>query len=222
MKKLILAFMLGAIFGILGSILVLRMFPNISPFTREFMSLSVMFRTFLMNSFLATLICYGGIFFSLAELKLYKSSRFYKVLDKTVDPLYFTLGRVIKGYRKLDSLYRTLYFSMSIFSIGCMFLVGFLISFHFWIFFTLTDIGTELLIKSSPHLILEISVFFVSADIAQKIARSLRKYVVQKKVKKFKKESIKLLKDRKIWRKLSILYIILFFSAIVERFLISF
>jgi len=222
MKNLILAFILGVILGILGSTLFLRIFPNVSPITREYMPLSAMFQIFIMNSFLATLICYGGIIFSLVELKVYKFSGVYRMIDKTLDPLYFTLEKIFKQYRKLGSLYRTLYFSLSIFSIGCIFLIGFTISFYFWIFFALTDIGMELLVKSSPHLILEISVFIASADAAQKISHTLRKYVVQKKVKKFKKESIKLLKDRKIWWRLSILYIILFFSAIIERFFVSY
>ena len=221
MKNLILAFILGILFGILSSTLFIIIFPNVSTFTREYMSLSTMFQIFIMNSFLATLICYGGIFFSLAELKLSKFSRVYKMIDKTVDPLYFVLERVFKKYKKLGSLYRTLYFSLSFFSIGCIFVIAFVISFYFWIFFALTDIGMELLVKSLPHLILEISVFIISADTAQKISRTLRKYVVQKKVNEFKKESIKLFGNRKIWMKLSILYIILFLSAIIERFFIS-
>jgi len=222
MKILVSAFMLGVIFGILSSILFLIIFPNVSTFTREQMPLSTMFQIFIMNSFLATLICYGGIFFSLAELKLSKFSRVYRMIDKTVDPLYFILERIFKQYKKLGSLYRTLYFSLSFFSIGCIFVIGFLISFYFSIFFKLTDIGINLLVKSLPHLILEISVFIISADTAQKISHTLRKYVIQKKVKEFKKESIKLLKNRKIWMKLSILYFVLFFSAIIERFFITF
>ena len=222
MKNLILAFILGVILGIFGSILFLRTFPNLSPTTREYMPLSTMFQIFIMNSFLATLICYGGIIFSLVELKIFKFSGVYRMIDKTFDPLYFILGKISKQYRKLGSLYRTLYFSLSIFSIGCIFLIGFVISFYFWIFFELTDIGLKLLVKSLPHLILEISVFIASADTAQKISHTLRKHIVQKKVKDFKKESIKLLKNRKIWRKLLILYIILFFSAIIERLFISF
>jgi len=238
MKNLILAFILGIIFGVLASSVAVRTFPSISPFTRDYMAIQTMFKIFLMNCFLATLICYGGVAFSLGELKLYKSHRVYTILDRTLDPFYFLLDKIFAGYKadhkpdgtndtigiykKLGSLHRTLYFSISIFSIGCIFLIGFLISFYFWVFFMLTDIWPNLLIKSLPHLTLEVSVFFASASIAQQMSSTLREHIVQKKIEKFKAESIKLLKDKKIWRTLVILYIVLFFSAFVERFFTHF
>ncbi|MDI6826256.1 MAG: stage II sporulation protein M [Candidatus Aenigmarchaeota archaeon] len=212
---------LGIVFGFLVSLVFLRIFPEVELFTREYMPLEDMLKIFVKNCFLATLICYGGIIFSLVEIKFSKFSRAYELIDKTLDPIYFILRKISEDYKKLGRLYRSLYLCLSTFSIVCIFLIGFVISFYFSIFFLLTEIGVRLLFKSIPHLFLETTVFIISAWVSLEMSKKLVKYIIKKAVRRFEKECIKFLKSREIWIKLSVLYVILFLSAIIEKFSIS-
>lgn len=221
-RGLIIVFILGIIFGSIFSLIFLRIFPNIVPFTRDTMPLTTMFQIFLKNSFLATLICYGGVIFSLIELRLSKFGYFYRIIDRSLDPFYYIIGKIFKEFKKLGRLYRSLYLCPPSFPFVCTFLIGFIISLYFSIFFILTELGPKLLLRSLPHLTLEVSVFISSANIALEISRPLKKYIFKKQIKEFKRKSVAYLNDKKIWKKLFILYIILLFSSFIEKFFIGF
>jgi hypothetical protein len=98
-KNLLLALVCGIFLGSSFGVVISSLF-RISPYFREELLLVRMIFIFIINSFLATLICYGGILFSLAELKVYKFS-IYKFLDAVFNPLYIFLGKISKDIRKL-------------------------------------------------------------------------------------------------------------------------
>lgn len=215
-KILILSLALGAFLGIIVGLIVPKIFL-LFPFFKEEMPIETMILIFLSNSFLATLICYGGVLFSLAETKVYPFS-FYRFFDKVFDPFYDFLSRFSKKIRKLKPMYRSCYFSLFYFPLGCIFLFFFLISSFFSIFLNILGFSVfPRLIKLFPHVLLETFCFSFSAFQALKINNRLEKYLFEKKLVKFKKEARKALKDRSIKEKLLVVYTLLLISAFVEK-----
>ena len=185
------------------------------------MPYSTMLGIFLKNSFLVTLICFGGILFSFAELRVYRFSKIYRILDKVFDPFYSFLKSFSKDYKKLKPMYRSCYFSLFYFPIVCIFLFSFLISLYFSTFLFIFGTST-ILLKLLPHIFLEFLVFLSSAFLAIKIADKLKTFVLQRKIKRFEKEGKKFLLNKKVWIKLSFLYLVLLLSALIEKFFIEF
>jgi hypothetical protein len=219
-KSLISASILGIIFGIIFSKLILLIFPDIFPIYRHILPLPVMFRIFLQNSFLSTLIVFGGIIFSFAELKVYKSSKLYRVLDKILDPLYFFLKLIARKYKKLGPMYRSCYFSLITFPLVCIFLIFFIISFYFSIFIFLSQ-SVWFLLKLLPHILIELLVFSYSAYLALRIAEKLEIYLFEKRITLFYRNGRKLLVDKKTWRKLFVLYFVLLIGAVIEKIFVE-
>ena len=218
MKPIFFAIFLGILFGILGAKILLFLFPDITPITRNYMPVEMMVMIFLANSFLATLICFGGLLFSLAEIKVYKKSKIYRRIDKLFDPFYSFLGKISKVYKKLNPMYRSCYLSISLFSVVSLFLYFFLISFYFSAFFFILGASSfTILSKLLPHISLEAIVFTSSALLSFDLRKRVEKFLILKKIKEFEEEVKRTLKDKSIWRKLLLLYLILFIAAFLER-----
>jgi uncharacterized protein YacL len=215
-KTLALSLALGIFIGIFAGLIIPKIF-FLFPFFREEMPIETMVLIFLSNSFLATLICYGGVLFSLAETKVYSFS-FYRFFDKAFDPLYSFLSRFSKKIEKLKPMYRSCYFSLFYFPLGCIFLFSFLISSFFSIFLNILGFSVfPRLIKIFPHILLETFCFSFSAFQGLKIKNKLEKYLFERKLVRFKKEARKILKERRIKKKLLVIYAILLISALVEK-----
>ncbi|MDI6798753.1 MAG: stage II sporulation protein M [Candidatus Aenigmarchaeota archaeon] len=222
MKEIIVAFIFGIVFGFFGSKVLLAIFPNLVPYVKASMPVSTMFEIFFKNSFLATLICFGGLMFSFAEIRVYKFSRIYRAFDKIYDPLYFFLKKLSKNYMKLASMYRSCYFSLFTFPVVCIFLIAFLISLYFFTFLSILGLSSIIILQRLlPHLFLELSVFVFSAKMALDIAEKLEKYIFQKEIRTFEREGKKLFKSREIWKRLFVLYCILFVAAVLEKIFIE-
>ncbi len=215
-KLLIFSLILGIFAGALIGSIIPKIF-SLFPFFREEMSIETMIIIFLSNSFLATLICYGGLLFSLAETKVYSFS-LYHFFDKVFDPFYSFLSRFSKKMKKLKPMYRSCYFSLFYFSLGCIFLFAFLISSFFSIFLNILGFSVfPNLVKLFPHILLETFCFSFSAFHALKIKNRLEKYLFEKKLAEFKKEARKILKDGNIKKNLLVVYALLLISAFVEK-----
>ncbi|MEM7825669.1 MAG: hypothetical protein QW412_02315 [Candidatus Aenigmatarchaeota archaeon] len=219
-KHLFISLALGAFSGVLAGMIVSKIFFLV-PFFKKEMPLESFFIIFLSNSFLSTLICYGGIFFCLIEIKVYSFSA-YKLFDRIFDPFYNFLGNLSKKIKRLKPMYRSCYFSLFYFPLGCLFLFSFLISTFFSVFINLLGLSVfPSLTKLFPHIFLETLVFSFSAFQALKIERKLEIFLFKERIKEVKKESLRLLKDMKIWRGLFICYVILLFSTFVEKFFVE-
>ena len=177
-------------------------------------------KIFIFNSFLASMIVFGGTIFSLIELRFY-SHKAYKTLDKTVNPLYFILKRISPGYEKLGPLWRSLYLAMS-FPLICIFLIAFTISFYLTLIIFLLGLqGLEFSLKLILHISLEIFVFSYAAKTILDNSFTLKKSIVQKNIDSFKNESKKILRSRKIWKRLLVLYSLLFLAAVLEKYFVE-
>ncbi|MCS7105969.1 MAG: hypothetical protein NZ942_01480 [Candidatus Aenigmarchaeota archaeon] len=220
LKTIIFTLFLGTIFGIIFGLFVSRKFTLV-PFFRKIMPIESMLIVFLSNSFLATLICYGGIFFSLTEIRVYSFST-YKFFDRFFNPFYNFLGKFSEKIKRLKPMYRSCYFSLFYFPLGCVFLFSFLISSFFSIFISILGFSVLYnLVKLFPHIFLETFVFSFSAFQALVISEKIEKYLFDERVEEYKKMAMKLLKDRKTWKKLLACYSILFFSSILEKIFIE-
>jgi hypothetical protein len=183
--------------------------------------LQEMLRIFIFNSFLATLIVFGGTAFSLIELRFHSCNRAYKALDRTVNPLYFILKRISPGYEKLGPLWRSLYLALS-FPLICMFLIAFTISLYLTaIMLLLGPQGLEFSLKLIPHISLEVAAFSYAAKTILDNSLKLKKPILQKSVASFKNEAKKILGSRKIWKRLLLLYSILLLAAVLEKFFVE-
>jgi hypothetical protein len=219
-RKLFKALIFGFVSGFAASLIFFFISPAVVISIKTQMPLQIVIRTFILNSILATLICYGGVLFSFAELKVYKHCNIYRMMDKIFNPLYEILGRFSKKYRKLGPMYRSCYLSLSVFPVSCIFLIAFIISLYFSVAFFSLGLSTSLL-KLLPHILIEISVFVYSARIATNIAKNLENHILRRDAEKFRMEGRKILRNRYIWRKLAILYVILIVSAFIERFFVE-
>src|SRR2546425_1200825 len=70
--------------------------------------------------------------------------------------------------------------------------------------------GFFIVVKSIPYALLEISVYFYGAYLALEIANNLDPYVKEKNLKLFVRESKKSIKDKRVWKILLVLYLLLF------------
>lgn len=221
-KKLVLSFLLGFLFGIIFSKVILFLFPSLTIEIKASISFSTMLGIFLKNSFLVTLICFGGILFSFAELRVYRFSKIYRAIDRIFDPFYSFLKSFSKDYKKLKPMYRSCYFSLFYFPLVCIFLFSFLISLHLSAFLFLFGASDMMILQRLlPHIFLESLVFISSSFIALKAAGRLKTSILQRKTKRFEKEAKKFLSDKRVWRKLFFLYTVLLFSAFVEKFFVE-
>lgn len=219
-KFLFLTLLLGILTGISVGVIITKIFFPV-PFFRKEMPLESVAIVFISNSFLSTLICYGGVFFSLVEMKAYSFSS-YKLFDRIFNPFYNFLSIFSRRIKKLKPMYRSCYFSLFYFPLCCLFLFSFLVSTFFSIF--LNSLGLSALtnlVKLFPHIFLETFVFSLSAIQALKIESKLENFLFAGKIKELKRDSLKLLKDTKIWKKLFVWYIVLLISAFVEKFFVE-
>lgn len=221
-KSLAFSFLFGILFGAIFSKVILFLFPSLTIEIKTSIPFLAMIGIFFKNSFLVTLICFGGVIFSFTELKVYRFSKIYRILDKLFDPFYSFLKFFSKDYRKLGPMYRSCYFSLFYFPLVCVFLFSFLISLYFSTFlFLFGTFGIITLQKLLPHVFLESFVFVSSAFIALKIADKLKAFILQKKMNRFEREAKKFLLDKKVWIRLFILYVVLLFSAFVEKLFVE-
>ncbi|MDI6806290.1 MAG: hypothetical protein QMD14_00545, partial [Candidatus Aenigmarchaeota archaeon] len=158
-KVLIFALIFGILLGTLTGVIISKLFPGMAPYFKKELPITTMILIFLLNSFLATLICYGGILFSLAEVRVYKFS-IYRALDVVFDPLYNLLSKISEDMKRLKPMYRSCYLSISYFPIGCIFLFAVIISTYFSIFLSILGFSIlSTLLKLLPHLTLETLAF---------------------------------------------------------------
>ena len=100
----------------------------------------------------------------------------------------------------------------------CIFVIIFILSFYFTLFIVKLGMDSFFIVaKSIPHIILEMSVYFYGAYLALGIATNLEPYVKKKNLKLFMEEGRKSLKNKRVWKVLTVLYILLFISAFLEQ-----
>lgn len=221
-RGLVFSFLFGILFGIAFSKATLFLFPNLTIEIKTSLPFPTMLGIFLKNSLLVTLICFGGLLFSFTELRVYKFSKIYRTLDRAFDPFYSFLKFFSKDYNRLKPMYRSCHFSLFYFPLVCIFLFSFLISLYFSAFlFLFGASGIITLQKFLPHIFLEFFAFVSSAFAALKIASRLKVFILQRNLRRFEREGRKFLLNKEIWRKLLFLYLILLFSAFVEKFFVE-
>lgn len=220
MNKISLALIHGLAFGaILG--VTHQIFFQPQFFLTNSLPFQEMLGIFVFNSFLATLIVFGGPVFSLIELKFYSRKKAYKSLDRTVGPIYFILKRISPSYDKLGPFWRSLYLALA-FPLICLFLITFTISFYLTSLIIQQGIqGLNISLKLVPHISLEILAFSCAAKIFLDNSLGLKKAILQKSTDSFKKEAKKISRSRRIWIRLLFLYFLLFVAAVLEKFFIE-
>jgi hypothetical protein len=220
MNKIPLTLIYGIAFGAMLGV-THQIFFQPQFFLINSLPLQEMLRIFVFNSLLATLIVFGGPVFSLIELKFYSRKKAYKALDRTVGPIYFILKRISPGYERLGQFWRSLYLALA-FPLICLFLITLTISFYLSSLIIQQGIQSlNLSLKLIPHISLEILTFSYAVKIFLDNSSGLRNSIAQKNMESFQKETQKILRSRKIWKRLLFLYILLFIAAVLEKFFIE-
>jgi len=220
-RYLYLVIVYGMMVGVWAGIAFVFIFPQIIVFTRVIPSSAIPL-IFFRNSFAVTLISLGGVANCLVEVRIWRNKKLSRRLNRSVDPLYFLIKRFSNTYEKLGRFYRSLHLGLFAFPVLSIFVIIFIASFYFTIFILKLGVdGFFIVVKSIPYALLEISVYFYGAYLALEIANNLDPYVKEKNLKLFVRESKKSIKDKRVWKILLVLYLLLFISAVLEQFFTS-
>ncbi|MBI4175820.1 MAG: hypothetical protein HY518_01335 [Candidatus Aenigmarchaeota archaeon] len=221
MKVILYAIAIGILLGSAVGVALSVSFPGLQPVVNSGIALEDTGLIFIKNALLVTLIAFGGIIFSLLEIRFHKSRKAYYALDRTVSPLYSVLGRFCPAYRSLGLFYRSIYLSLKAFPAICIFLVFFTISLYFAVFLLLLEGAASLLFNLVPHIALELYAFASSAALALQFSAPLRKRVMAKDIEGFWLEAKEMLVSRGVWWRMAWLYFVLLAAAFMELVFIS-
>lgn len=170
---------------------------------------------FMRSVSLSFLLVYGGSLFALGEIRVYRSMerRAYERLGKPWGFLYKFLGRFDPALRKLDSVFRTIYYVLFGFPVVGIFVIGSVIGFYLCLFRNALGLFFDVLF---PHVFIEIPVYLVCTALGLLIAKNAKEAILKNNLEKTEnlvRKSFRLFVC--VW---PVIIILLLISAYLEAF----
>jgi len=210
---LFFVFLTGVVFGFLVCFVI---FSGIDfGVYRKMMGWEEMVLIFMRTVLISFLLLYGGSLLALGEIRVYRrmERKAYERLGRPWNFLYRLLGRIDPNLKKLNSVFRTVYYVLFGFPFVGVFVIGSAIGFYLCLFRNSLGLFFDVLY---PHVFIEIPVYLVCASLGLLIAGNAKKWIMENNLKEIEKKLKKSFKQFVyFW---PVIIILLLVSAYMEAF----